>query len=153
MSSRILSLLMLLSLAGCGMNREPDNDREFTLYSLHGNNVEPSKRPKTAEEFCSFPVLGKRKIVNAEDQNAILTAVHAGIGNGEMAKCFWPRHGIRVVSKLQTTYYLICYECTTIAIHDGMSDETKAIDRTSESVLNKYLQGVVGNSEDRAHDK
>ena len=153
MTIRLLPSLALLALVGCGASVDAEKKEPFILYSLHGNDVEPDKRPKTAEQFHSFPVLGKVEIANADSRKEILAALQAGMGKGERHKCFWPRHGIRVVSNGQATDYVICFECGLVSVFGG-SNETKSTDTSAAVVFNRYLKDV-GVPEDRqsADDK
>ena len=63
-------------------------------------------------------------ILTQDDRKTILAALQAGMGKGQMAKCFWPRHGIRVVKDGQATDYVICFECGQVWIRDVGADET-----------------------------
>jgi hypothetical protein len=141
---RLLQSVMFLSLAGCAASTDAEKtDKKagtLTLYSLHANDVEPDKRPKTAEHFHGFPVLGKVEIAKADDRKAIDAAMQAGIGKGQMAKCFLPRHGIRVLVDGKQTDYVICFECGRVVVHDIDSRDEKSIDNSPAAPLDKFLK-------------
>ena len=121
LSLTFYGILVAAVVAGCG--RAPveglDASDRLTLYSLDGegkpievlrvpldeNPEETRKKP--AEEFHQFPVLGKVEIADAAKRAEIMRAFKQGIerSDGSMAKCFWPRHGIRVTKdKIQSDY-------------------------------------------------
>jgi hypothetical protein len=74
-----------------------------------------------------------------------------------MAKCFWPRHAVRVVDKGQTVDYVICFQCDQLRVHEGSSTRVKPITSEPQPVFNKHLKeagiplalGVTG--EDNSH--
>lgn len=110
--------------AGCGRNSVADLEipEQLILYSIDGQDYGPENAPKVEETFHGYPVLGKVEIKEAEKREEIIAALKDGIAgsDGTMAKCFWPRHGIRAVEKGQTIDYVICFECYQLQVYlDG----------------------------------
>lgn len=152
MRPRILAFLCVASavwiVAGCG--REPaappaDPDR-LVLYSIDGRSVDPETRQriKTDEEFHGFPVLGKVEIDKASDRKAIVNAVHEGIAqsNGMKARCFVPRHGLRVETNDNAIDYVICFECLQIDTYANGERTNKPTTSAPQAMLNQYLKAA-----------
>jgi len=142
---KLCSLLSLIVLAGCGSSsiesvQSPDS---LTLYSIDGRDFFPGKGPKkpeTDETFHGYPVLGKVQIKDPAKRASIMAALKKGIDNADgMAKCFWPRHGIRATKNGKTIEYVVCFECQQLTIHTNNGSNRKAITRDPQSVFNKHL--------------
>jgi hypothetical protein len=130
--------------AGCGGDSATglDTPEQLTLYSLDGRDFEPGEEPKTEEKFHGYPVLGKLEITDAAKRDEIVAALKDGLArsDGRMAKCFWPRHAIRVLEKGHSIDYVICFECYQLEIHKGASKSVKPVTREPQPVFNKFLK-------------
>lgn len=115
----------------------------MTVYSLDGTYEKgDSKRKPSGEMFHDHPVLRKVDIASAQDRTAILAAVKKGIAksDGTQAKCFWPRHGIRLTQSGKTIEYVICFQCLQLNEYiDGKSSH-KPTTKSPATVLDKHLQ-------------
>ncbi len=150
MRSRVLwaigSGLLLAAVAGCGRGlpasaRVAVPDR-LTLYSIDGRDL-PGDRPRPAgEAFHGYPVLGKAVVEDPRRRKALIDAFNAGIArsNGELAKCFWPRHGIRAETGGATVDYVICFECLQFVTHRGDQQVEETIDRAPLKAFNEELK-------------
>ena len=144
MGRRLMTLLCwgaVCLVLGCSRAELVPIPDQLTLYSIDGSGSPRSKEaPKSDEEFHGYPVLGKVDISTESDRQSLVTALNQGIAEGsEMSKCFWPRHGIRMVSGGETKDYVICFECLQFALHSGENKDTYAISTTPQSVFNQYL--------------
>lgn len=114
-----------------------ESPEHLTLFSIEGKHVSADAE----ERFHGYPVLGKVEIADADDRKKLVVALKEGLAQSDrsMAKCFWPRHAIRVVEKGRTIDYVICFECLQLEIREGRSKKTKPITSEPQSVFNNYL--------------
>ncbi len=128
-------------LAACGKNPgfEPTQnavlERADTgeLFSLDPSP--PGEQPLTpAEDFRGYRILGKATL-SKDERDRLIEASRAAIdsSNGEAAKCFNPRHGLRIVAQGDTVELVICFECQQMQIWQGASDSTVLIGTEGES--------------------
>ncbi|MCZ7648893.1 MAG: hypothetical protein M5U26_27160 [Planctomycetota bacterium] len=130
---RTCFLLALFALAAAGARAEEKNRipeavqaalekaESFTLYSLDPRERE--EKPKDA--FHGYAVLGQTEVKEAETRKELLAAFKKGVeeNQGEMAKCFEPRHGIRVKDGETTHDLVICFECLQVLSYRDAKEE------------------------------
>src|SRR5687768_18379585 len=119
MRTRHVALLVAVTLVGAGRSAGaeiPKDARaalekaaEWELYSL---DPEHQKDPPR-DGFHGWKVLGKTTVKDAETRKSLLTALDKGAqdNDGTVARCFDPRHGIRVKDGDKTIDLVICFEC------------------------------------------
>ena len=87
---------------------------EFDLYSLDpgADGVKGG--------FHGWKVLGKTSL-KGDDVKKVRDAVEKGRkeSDGTQAKCFEPRHGIRIVQEKKTYDLVICYTCFSADVFEG----------------------------------
>src|SRR5262245_48603699 len=68
--------------------------------------------------FHGWKVLGKTVVKDAKIRKEILESLYGGIkeSDGNGAKCFDPRHGIRATVDGKTVDVVICFECGWIYV-------------------------------------
>jgi hypothetical protein len=73
-------------------------------------------------------------------REALIAAFNRGIArsNGEEAKCFWPRHALRLERDGKVTDYLICFQCLQFASYPG--GQGGAIDRSPQPTFDDELK-------------
>ncbi len=131
--------LLALSQTGCG--REPIDT--MTIYSLDAKSDDPSyKLPPGVEKFYGWAVLGKVDVTEPGDRESVLKAIEKGIEDGDvMAKCFWPRHAVRLTRGGKTTDYVICFECRQLDKYVNNEHQSNvATSRSPAEALNEHLQ-------------
>jgi hypothetical protein len=106
-----------------------------------------SLEPRTAREvpkesFHGWKVLGK-KIDKAEVRKQLVEAFEKGVteNKGDMARCFLPRHGIRVTHDGKSAAFVICFQCNQVRVYVG--GEAERVIHVSDSpaeVFNKVLK-------------
>jgi hypothetical protein len=142
MSFRLLLLGLVLFLGACGERQKkapiviplPD---QMTLYSLKGLD-EPRD---ISQGVDSYTILGKLEITDPKQKQQIVDALNQGIAEDkDMAKCFWPRHGLRTVTNGVSRDYVICFECSQYMKHEAGKTETKAISHSPQATLNQILK-------------
>ena len=84
-------------------------------------------------------------VKDAEVRKEIVTALDKGIGesDGNWAKCFDPRHGIRVQREGKTVELVICFECGWVYIFTGDKEERQGVVVTTgkpQAVFDKVLK-------------
>jgi len=137
--------IMVLVLAGSGCSREGPVPDELTIYSIDGRSYldrpqdEPS--PVGGETFHGFPILGKVAITDRGERRKVWAAIQDGMSgsDGQMAKCFRPRHGVRVVEGGKVVDYVVCFECFRVDIHTGEQTEIRGITRDAQPILDRHL--------------
>ncbi|MSR54937.1 MAG: hypothetical protein EXS09_16870 [Gemmataceae bacterium] len=106
------------------------------LYSL-----EPIRDEKGKDNFHGWKVLGKTTVKEEAARKSLL-AVTGTIGPGYGAKCFEPRHGIRVTSGDTHIDLIICFECSWVYIYfKGKGDDRLRliIGRDQQPALDRIL--------------
>ena len=87
----------------------------FELYSL-----DPGEE-SVKDGFHGWKVLGKTTIKDTDVRKEVIAALAKGVADndGRAAKCFEPRHGIRVVHDGKTTDLVICFACYQVRVTQG----------------------------------
>lgn len=125
------------------MGIDASSIQSLTLYSLDGGKKQSAKRPPKPEKFHGFVVLGKVEITSPAKRKEIMDALYRGISSSnrwDMAKCFWPRHGIRVSVNDVMTDYVICFECHQLHVSSNGKTETEPTTNKPQVLLNKLLR-------------
>ena len=125
----------------------PASEAKLFLYALNPNDerVDSGKLPENSDEvFHYYPVLGKAEIIPLQEKTNLLAAFVKGIreNTGGGARCFIPRHGLRVVTASATNDFVICYQCLRVhAYNFSVSDSFYTSDSpgpTFDQFLKKY---------------
>ncbi len=163
MRKKLLLLGAILTLAGVAglcawqtMRRGPDNlmgipddPDEVILFSVDGTNTdeEPEEqgRPKGEELLYEYPILGRVIVTDPSQKQLVIALVKQDIQIGwpVQAKCFYPRHVLRVVKAGRIIDVVICFECHKCEIHqNGDSDGglTQTFGERSLTLLNKIIR-------------
>ncbi|VTR93247.1 Uncharacterized protein OS=Pirellula staleyi (strain ATCC 27377 / DSM 6068 / ICPB 4128) GN=Psta_0497 PE=4 SV=1 [Gemmata massiliana] len=122
--------------------REPD---EVILFSVQfDESGEGPKAGDNREQLYKYSVLGRVAITDPERRREIVSAVQRDIRAGApaQARCFYPRHIVRVVKDGTTIDTVICYECHNFKVHVNGGFHrglTRAIGSESRPLLNQIL--------------
>lgn len=111
---------------------------EWELYSLHPEQTQ--EEPKDA--FHKWRVLGKTSVKDADTRKTLLAALEKGAkdNDGTEARCFNPRHGIRVKAGDKTIDLVICFECYQTVVFTGDEHTGKFLTmRSPQPALDKVL--------------
>ena len=94
-----------------------ENAEQFDLLSL--DPKDSKEKPKN--NFHGWRVLGKTTVRDAETRKKLLAAFKKGVAEnkGEVARCFNPRHGIRVTHDGKILDFVICFECYQVHAFAG----------------------------------
>ena len=127
MRARHVAVLAALALFGAGRSAGAEIPRdtraalekaaEWELYSL---DPEHQKDPPQ-DGVHGWRVLGKTTIKDADTRKTLLAALEKGAkdNDGTVARCFDPRHGIRVKDGDKTIDLVICFECFQVKTFTG----------------------------------
>ncbi|QJX00690.1 hypothetical protein [Frigoriglobus tundricola] len=87
------------------------------VYSLGGQTTE-------VNGWHGAKVLGQTKVKSAADLTSMTAALKKGVADGDGgARCFIPRHGVRVAHAGKTYDFLICFECHWVYVFTDNSDK------------------------------
>jgi len=93
---------------------------ELEVYSLSEERDEKG--------WHGAKVLGSTKVKDAEALKALVADVKKGVAEGDRgAKCFIPRHGIRITHDGKTHDLVICFECHWVHIYADGSDKRQVM--------------------------
>jgi hypothetical protein len=115
---------------------------KITLLSIDGNAYKAGEEPKTPEHYREYPLLGKVEITDAGQREEIMRALQRGISEGTdfQAFCFWPRHTVLTEQHGHTREYIVCFECTWVAIYeDGNHSRTVTTSTHAKELFNRTL--------------
>jgi len=142
---RLSILLCLVSLvAGCGVSNSTsasDSGAEPGDVVLLSVNPQKAKAGDKGAIFHGYPVLGEVTLTG-EDRKVVLAALAKGIAEAPElgARCFIPRHGLRVTENGATVEHLICFECSWIYTYEGGKRTVKCIANTPRGTFNRVLR-------------
>lgn len=94
-----------------------DNAEQFELLSLN-----PDRRAgKQSDHFHGWNILGRTAVTDVHTRNRLVAAFKKGVeeNQGQVARCFNPRHGIRVTRDGKTVDFVICFECLSAQVYVG----------------------------------
>ncbi len=111
-----------------------NSGKSLTLFSL-----KPGEQIEGAENFHGFSILGKTEIKDENFQKLVKRAFLESLANGsERAKCFNPRHGLRISAGDNAHLDLvICFECKNFVSY---SDDIKSEGEISDAAKLLYNQ-------------
>ena len=111
----------------------------FELLSLSPEELE--KPPEGA--FHRWRVLGRTSVKDVDVRKRLVTAVEKGVAEATgPAKCFDPRHGVRVTRGGTTTDLAICFHCRQLVRLPRRNSRRAGLRLPApESVLDKVLAG------------
>jgi hypothetical protein len=111
---------------------------QFTLYSLK------PERTKEGETFYNWKILKKVEISDIKTREDLKDALKKGIAQSDpkiAARCFNPRHGIKILQGKETFELVICFECLRMdSYKNGHQVEGFSTTASPESFLNKILK-------------
>jgi len=83
-------------------------------------SLDPDGGETSPDAFHEFKVLG-RTTVKDEVRRAVAAAVLKGVAdsNGNVGRCFEPRHGLHVVYDGRVYDFVICFHCLQIRVFVG----------------------------------
>lgn len=148
-------LLLIFSIAGCSPRESPFKtsrmpkraaDILWNADELEIVTLEPNNDPAG---FLGWQVVGRKKITDAADRNALLNELAKDLSDEEGALCFDPHHALKATSKGEVVDLVICFECSWLFIYYG-TDEKRVGDRWTEGSDEQfYIRGKCQPTIDR----
>lgn len=142
------ALALTLTSCASGLGFEPteravlERAEHGEIFALNPVPPEPEEVAKAPGElFQGYRVLGKAKLTSKEERDRLIEAVRDAIrsNDGTAAKCFTPRHGLRIVAQGDAVDLVICFECYQMRVHQGPNEHMLLIGRDGESELDAAL--------------
>ncbi len=114
--------------------------KKVVVYSLDPKQTNTSTGK---DNFNDYPVLSKIEVVDPKLQSELKSALIEGMNqNAIEAKCFNPRHGLRVSSGLKTIDVVICFECNKLEVHSTKRVNALSVSNSAEALFDRILEGV-----------
>lgn len=107
---------------------------ELEIYSLDGER-------DVKDGWHGVKVLGKTAAKGDEAKKVVALLVKGVAEGSAPARCFVPRHGVRVVHEKKTYDLLICFECSQIHIYTDGAEKAEMV-VTSDNA-HKALDAVL----------
>jgi hypothetical protein len=109
----------------------------FELMTVDPSHETPPANAKLIGGF--YRILGQASITDAGLRKQLVDSLYDAAlnNNGEMAKCFNPRHAIRAVRGGKMTEIVICFECSSLQTTTGGVRSSAAINAAKESYFNE----------------
>jgi len=135
---------LVQSKAADAIDKIPASKVRLFLYSLnpHDYRVFDGKLPENSDQtFHRYPVLGGVEITSLEEKTNLLNAFTKGIreSDGQVAACFNPRHGLRIVDGTVTNDFVICFECLQVQAYGFSGGHDFLTSGSPSGTFNKVL--------------
>ena len=80
--------------------------------------LEPGMKIKGKKVFHGYSILGNKELKKFEHKKTILDYLNKSIekSQGDVAACFEPRHGLRIVKGKKILDLVICFECASAKV-------------------------------------
>ena len=144
-AATVVVVVLLGRLAYQNTTTSLENPEKLILYSLDFREEYMDEGfPQTEDMFRGIPVMGKIEVKDARKRKEIIAAINAGTAesDGDMAKCFYPRHAIRATENGREVEYLICFECMQLQVYLNGFRQPAMVPTTRgpQSVVNRHLK-------------
>ncbi len=117
-------------------------DFSVVLYSLDpGVAIVDQKKERLT--FHDHLVLGAAEIRGSTAKSNLLTSLLVNIPEKHpdyAINCFFPRHGIRVVSGGATNDFVICFECEQLRVYGAVFNDAIPLYRTGRGAFDQELK-------------
>ena len=99
------------------------------------------KQPDPKKGFHGWKILGKTAVRDATQRKKLIEALYNGIAasDGQAARCFNPRHGIRVTVDGKTVDVVLCFECLQARFVVGDASQIETTTSTPEKFFDEVL--------------
>lgn len=122
------------------------NGSKFILFSIEPGLPEAAKPgDKPIEYHHGHKVLGNMELAVGASQAAAVQSVQEAIKNhnGVKARCFIPRHSLRVVAQSGRIYdFVICFECSGLEVYRGQKRIASLGITGSQQALDRLLKSA-----------
>jgi hypothetical protein len=98
---------------------------------------------QSKDDFHGWKVLGTKAVEDEKTREELVEVFEHGVAEykGGPAKCFNPRHGIRVKDNGTTVDFVICFECFQVRLYTtGEKEKNFLVSRSPAELFNKILK-------------
>ncbi len=107
---------------------------ELEVYSLDGNTSEK-------DGWHGAKVLGKTT-VKGDEVKKLVAAINKGVAEGDVgARCFIPRHGVRVTHDGKSHDLVICFECHWVYVYTDKEEKRQSF--ATSGAAHKPLNAIL----------
>jgi hypothetical protein len=111
---------------------------KIIVYSIDPQQASDSK-PQNG--FRGYRILAQAEILDANLRSELKSTLVKGMNqNAVAAKCFNPRHGLRVSSGLRTVDLVICFECSSLEVHSTKRVSVLSVSNSAEALFDRILR-------------
>ena len=137
--------LFMLALAGCGANVAslPTDPDALTLISIDGTVEKDPTQIGPSPGVYGYPILGSVEITDPELRRRVMSEIKEAVQKGgTQAKCFFPRHILRVKDGGSEVDIVICFQCGNYEVRESEATggrPTRSIAKDAQPLLDKIL--------------
>jgi hypothetical protein len=119
---------------------------KIVVYSLAQpplGGIDPQKTSTSnlKDGFRGYPILAQAEILDPNLRSELKSTLVKGMNqNAVAAKCFNPRHGLRVSSGLRTVDLVICFECSSLEVHSTKRVSVLSVSNSAEALFDRILR-------------
>ncbi len=142
---RAVALAVALTAVGCAKKKLPDATRSVlsSATTLNLMSLDPTPTSTAGDgTFHGYPISKQITVTDPKQREAIASAIVDGVNSSgdEVAACFNPRHGLRIMNAGKQHDFVICFECFQIRHYVG-SDLQKGLPVTAkpQAVFDRVL--------------
>jgi hypothetical protein len=113
---------------------------KIVVYSLDPQKASTSN---LKDGFRGYPILAQAEILDPNLRSELKSTLVKGMNqNAVAAKCFNPRHGLRVTSGLRTVDLVICFECSSLEVHSTKRVSVVSVSKSAEPLVDRILRST-----------
>jgi hypothetical protein len=90
--------------------------------------------------FHGYKILKTASVSIVQFRQRITESLFNSIGNGQIKRCFSPRHGVRAIYKNKTVELLICFECGHVYVFNGKGYKFSSISEIGRDYFNNLIE-------------
>jgi hypothetical protein len=115
-----------------------NHGEKVVIYSLDPQQTGTST---VKDSFRDYPILAQAEVLDPNLQAELKSSLIKGINqNVVAAKCFNPRHGLRVSQGLKTVDVVICFECSRLEVYSTKRVNTLTVSNSAEALFDRILR-------------
>jgi hypothetical protein len=123
-----------------------NHGEKVVIYSLAqpplgGIDPQQTGTSTVKDSFRDYPILAQAEVLDPNLQAELKSSLIKGMNqNVVAAKCFNPRHGLRVSQGLKTVDVVICFECSRLEVYSTKRVSTLTVSNSAEALFDRVLR-------------